>query len=264
MITPSYYRDCSLFVMKTTTPSTLLYTLKYELCSYLVSMIQNIITAITRPDMFFAEMIKSGENLKIPFLFVAFAGIIGAIYGYEIGTLTGRMFASAGAGMGQIMVLSSVIGAFIGVVVFWLIGAAIFYLISMVFKGNGTYTRTLEFVGYGFIPQIFGSLITLLTAIYYLPMVRVPVLRSFQDPALVQNAVTQLMRDPAMLELTKVSAVIAIIFLLWSANIWIFGLKYARNLTIKNAVIVVLVPVIIYIFYTLFMVFVGFPLPGGY
>jgi hypothetical protein len=227
-------------------------------------MIQNIIDVLTRPDAFFLAKIKSAEDLRIPFLFVAVAGIIGAIYGYEIGLLTSRMFASAGAGMGVLVAVSSVIGAFVGVVLFWLIGSAIFFLISMAIKGTGSFNRTLECIGYGFIPQIFGSLITLIMAVYYLPMVQVPVISSLQDPVVIQNAVTRLMHDPAMLELTKVSAVIAVIFLLWSANIWIYAVKYARNLSTKNAAITVLLPVIIYVIYTLFMTFVGFPGPGGY
>lgn len=230
----------------------------------LVSMIKNIINVLTRPDTFFHEKIASAEDLKIPFLFVAIAGVIGALYGYEVGSLTSRMFASAGAGMGEIVAVSSIVGAFIGVVLFWLIGSAIFYLISMVFKGTGGFNRTLECVGYGFIPQIFGSLVTLIMAVYYLPMVQVPAVRSFQDPAVIQHAVSSLMNDPAMLELTKISTVIAIIFLIWSANIWIYALKYARNLSVKHASMTVLLPILIYSIYTLFMTFVGFSALGGF
>jgi hypothetical protein len=226
----------------------------------LVSMIQNIIDVLTRPDAIFQEKVKSEEDLKIPFLFVAIVGIISASYGY----LSSRMFASAGAGMGEIVAVSTVIGAFIGIMFFWLIGSAIFYLLSMAFKGTGGYNRTLEFVGYGFIPQIFGSLLTLVMALYYLPMVQVPIVNSFTDPAVIQNAVTRLMHDSAMVEFTKVSAVIAIIFLIWSANIWIYAIKYSRNLSIKHAAVTILLPVIIYIIYTLFMTFVGFSAPGGY
>ncbi len=230
----------------------------------LVSMIQNIIDMLTRPDALFQEKIKSEEGLKTPFLFVAVVGIISALYGYMAGSLTSRMFAFAGAGMSEIVAVSSVVGAFIGVILFWLIGSAIFYLISMAFKGTGGFNRTLEFVGYGFIPQIFGSLVTLIMAVYYLPMVQVPVVNSFQDPGVIQNAVSHLMHDSAMMEFTKVSAVIAIIFLMWSASIWIHAIKYARNLSIKNAAITILLPVIIYIIYTLFMTFMGFSTPGGY
>lgn len=235
-----------------------------SLVDNLVSMIHNIIDVLTRPDALFQEKINSEEDLKIPFLVVAVVGIISALYGYMVGSLTSRMFASAGAGMGEIVAVSSVVGAFIGVMLFWLIGSAIFYLISMAFKGTGGYNRTLEFVGYGFIPQIFGSLVTLLMAVYYLPMVQVPVVNSFTDPVAIQNAVTRLMHDSAMMEFTKVSTVIAIIFLIWSASIWIYAIKYARNLSIKHAAVTVLLPVIIYIIYTLFMTFVGVSAPGGY
>ena len=227
-------------------------------------MIHNIIDVLTRPDALFQEKINSEEDLKIPFLVVAVVGIISALYGYMVGSLTSRMFASAGAGMGEIVAVSTVIGAIIFTMLFWLIGSAIFYLISMAFKGTGGYNRTLEFVGYGFIPQIFGSLVTLLMAVYYLPMVQVPVVNSFTDPVAIQNAVTRLMHDSAMMEFTKVSTVIAIIFLIWSASIWIYAIKYARNLSIKHAAVTVLLPVIIYIIYTLFMTFVGVSAPGGY
>jgi hypothetical protein len=230
----------------------------------LVSMLQNIIDVLTHPDTFFQEKIGSAENLKIPFMFVAIAGVISAIYGYLAGSVTSRMFAQMGGGIGDIVAVSSILGAFITVVVLWLIWTAVFYLISMAFKGTGNFSRTLEFVGYGFIPQIFSSLVTLIMAVYYIPMVQVPVVRSLTDPVAIQNAVLQLMHDPAMLELTKVSAVIGIIFLLWSANIWIYAIKSGRNLSMKYAAVSVLLPVIIFIIYSLFTNFVGFPAPGGY
>ena len=229
----------------------------------LICMIQDIIDILTRPDSFFAKRVASEENLKIPFLFVAIAGVIGAVYGYEVGSLTGRMFAGAGAGVSQLISISSIVGAFVGVILFWLIGSAVFYLVSMAFKGTGTFNRTLESIGYGFIPQIFGSLITLGAGLYYLPMVQVPVIKSLTDPALIQGAVTRLMVDPAMVELTRISAVIGVIFLLWSASIWIHGMKHARSLSFRDAAITILIPVMIYIIYTLFMTFIGFPLPGA-
>ena len=229
----------------------------------LICMIQNIIDILIKPDSFFAKRIASEENLKIPFLFVATAGIIGAMYGFLVGSMTGRMFAGAGAGMSQLISVTSLIGAFVGVMLFWLIGSGVFYLISMAFKGTGTFNRTLESIGYGFIPQIFGSLITLAAALYYLPMVQVPVIRSLTDPVLIQNAVTRLMNDPAMVELTRISAVIGIIFVLWSANIWIHGIRYARNLSFRDAALTILIPIIIYIMYTLVMAFVGLSAPGA-
>ncbi|HDN68799.1 MAG TPA: hypothetical protein ENG23_04390, partial [Methanomicrobia archaeon] len=40
---------------------------------------------------------------------------------------------------------------------------------------------------------------------------------------------------------------VGILFMLWSANIWIFGLKHARNLSTRDAVLTVAIPVAIYI-----------------
>jgi hypothetical protein len=57
------------------------------------------------------------------------------------------------------------------------------------------------------------------------------------------------MHDPAMMEMTQIIAVISTVFLLWSANNWIFGMKYARNLSMRDAAICVGVPVIAYVLY---------------
>jgi hypothetical protein len=38
--------------------------------------------------------------------------------------------------------------------------------------------------------------------------------------------------------------------MLWSANIWVFGLKHARTLSTRDAVITVAIPVLVYIAYS--------------
>ena len=225
-------------------------------------MMQKITDVILCPDTFFAEKMQSAEEIRFPLIIVVITGVIGAITGYMMGELTARMFAGVGAGMGEIVLVSSFAGAFFGVILMWVIGTAILYLLSMAFKGNGSFKRTLEFVGWGFIPQVFSAIIGLLVALYYLPMVQVPVLRSFQDPAVMQSAINHLMNDPSMLQYRQISSIISIIFILWSASIWIFGIKHARKLSTKNAAIVVLVPVIIYIISIVYTIFSGIPAPG--
>jgi hypothetical protein len=97
----------------------------------------------------------------------------------------------------------------------------------------------------------------------YLPRIVVPVIRNIQDPAVIQEAMQELMHDPAMMEYTWVSMAISALFLLWSANIWIFGVKQARNITLKQACITVAIPVGAFIIYTLYIAVVGVPIPGG-
>ena len=60
-----------------------------------------------------------------------------------------------------------------------------------------------------------------------------------------------------------VSSIITVVFLAWSANLWIFGIKHARSLSFRNAIIVVLVPVAIFAIYTLYTAFSGVPFLGG-
>jgi hypothetical protein len=58
--------------------------------------------------------------------------------------------------------------------------------------------------------------------------------------------------DPAMMELTQITSLISIVFLLWSANIWIFGIQYSRRVTVRNAALCVGIPVIAFIIYTIY------------
>jgi hypothetical protein len=85
--------------------------------------------------------------------------------------------------------------------------------------------------------------------------VKVPTLTAagIQDPQLIQEATRALMHDPAMMALTQITSVVSIIFLLLSANIWIFGLKHARMLSLRDAAISVGVPVVGYSIYILYM-----------
>jgi hypothetical protein len=150
--------------------------------------------------------------------------------------------------------LSSVIGAFLGVFIFWIIWAALMFGISMVFKGSGSFSGTLKVIGYGYLPQVIGTVITLIAAIEYVPKIVVPKITSamMQDPAAVQQVTASLMKDPAMVELTQISALVTIVFLLWSANIWIFGIQNARKLAVRDAAICVGIPVIAWIFYMIY------------
>ena len=225
-------------------------------------MLQKISGVILRPDEFFSGQVKSAVELKYPIVIVLVAGILGAASGYLVGEMTARMFSGTGMGISQIMLASSVGGAFIGVFLMWLVIAGVLFVISLAFHGSGEFKRTLECTGWGFIPMVFSAIIGLILALYYVPQVHVPVLRSLQDPALIQAAVNTLMNDPAMFQFRLISSMIGIIFMLWSANIWIFGIRHARNLSARNAAITVMIPVAVYIIVTLYSLFsAGIP-PG--
>ncbi len=166
--------------------------------------------------------------------------------------------------MASVMGAFSALSAFFAfLILWWIIFAGIFYLLSMAFAGNGMFRRTLEFTGYGLVPVIVGLIISAIVSLYYIPLVEVPVISNIQDPAAVQRFMSDILTDPAFREFTRISAVISVIFLAWSANLWIFGIRHARNLTVRNAIIVVLIRVVIFAIYTLYTAFVGMPFLGG-
>ena len=98
-----------------------------------------------------------------------------------------------------------------------------------------------EFVGYGFIPSIISSIIGLVIMMYALPTINF----SLEDLELMKQT---LLNNQYL----QMSRIINIFFMLWSANIWIFGIKYARNLSTRDATITVSIPVGIYLLYTLY------------
>ena len=209
---------------------------------------------LIRPGAFFQFALKTRESLKIPGLIVLLLGIITAVNAFLIGGLTGKMMAGMIPGMESIIAISTILGATLGVFVFWVILTGVFYLVSYLFGGKGTFTRTLEFTGYGYLPQIFGALLSVIVAIQYIPQVIIPRITSAaaQDPQLIQEAVKALMHDPAMMEMTQIISIISIVFLLWSAHIWISGMRSARQLSERDSALCVGVPVVVYILYIIY------------
>lgn len=219
-------------------------------------MKNSILQVLLNPDAFFENALREKESLKIPALIVLAGAVVAAVYGYLVGGPVSALMAGAMPSLGTIVLVFAVIGPLVATFLFWAIWSALIYGISVVFKGKGTFKRTLEFVGYGYIPQIIGSLVTLVVALEYIPRVVVPQV-SFDpnDPnsgQILTDAMKSLMHDPSMMQFTQISTVISIIFLLWSANIWIFGAKHSRGLTLPSAAICVALPMVIFVIYSVY------------
>lgn len=217
-------------------------------------MSRSFIDILINPNAFFTDVMGEKENFKLPVIILLAGGIVAAGYGYLIGSLTARMMSGALPGIDMIITLSSAIGALLGVFIFWLIWTCIIFALTAAFKGKGSFKRTLQITAYGYLPQIFGSLICLVAAVEYIPRIAVPQMTAamMQDPTVAQVTVKALMSDPAMLELTQVTTLITIVFLLWSANIWIFGVQHARGISTRDAAICVGIPIVIYCAYLVF------------
>ncbi len=209
-----------------------------------------MIEVLTNPNEFFEARVKGEESLRIPVLIVLVSGLIGGISAFLMAGISLEMLSETlppeALGIAStIGGISAFFGAVIVSLIFWVVIAAIFFGISSIFKGEGNFKRTLEFVGYGFIPMIFSAIISAVLIYNFLSTVQIPVVT---DPAEIREALEPLLKDPMM----QLSSFIGILFMLWSANIWIFGLKHARNLSTKNALITVGIPVAAYVLYTIY------------
>ncbi|MFA0823216.1 MAG: YIP1 family protein [Methanomethylovorans sp.] len=200
-----------------------------------------MLEVLTNPGEFFENKMKQEADFKPPIMIVGIMAIISAISAYIIAnTIVGSLQGDAAT----FVQIGAIIGAiFVIIVVFimWVIYGGIFYLISMIFSGQGNFKRVLEFVAYGFLPSILGSLISLiLTSRAYSSLDF-----SITDPTILEKT---LLSDPYIMA----SSIIGIILTLWSANIWVFAMMHSRNLTVKNAIITVGIPIGLYLIYTVY------------
>jgi len=217
-------------------------------------MVVNLKDLMINPGRFFRAALGEKEQLMTPGLIILVGGIAAAVSGYLAGSLSAHMMEPILQGMGPVIVAVTVVATFFGTFVAWFVWAGVFYLLSRLFAGSGSFWRCLEAIGYGFVPQILGMLVTAGAALVYLPKVTVPVLSSAAagNSQMVREATMALMHDPSMVAFTEITTVVSIVFLFWSATIWIFGLKEARSLSLKNAAICVSIPVILYIVFLTF------------
>lgn len=177
--------------------------------------------ALTSPDKFFEARMKAEESLKIPLLIVLISGIISGIAPISMVGITFEP--SEALSLVATRGISAFIGDLVRAFIIWVVFATTFYGMSWMLKGEGTFKRTLEFVGYGFIPAIFNKIV-------------IRAVLTYDFISMAEISIFQL-------------NIIAILFMLWSASIWIFGLKHARNLSTKNALITVGIPVAAYVLY---------------
>lgn len=220
-------------------------------------MNNSILSILINPDAFFQEKVNSKEDLRIPALIVLVAGVVGAVYAVLMAQLSARMMSTMMPGIESIILIAALAGALIGTFILWLIWAGLIYGISSAFKGEGSFRRTLEFIGYGFLPQVIGSVITLGAALEYLPKVHVTAISTAGVSAdqlgqVVQDATNAMMHDPAMAEFIQITSLVTIVFLLWSAHIWIFGIKHARKLSPRDAALCVGIPVVLYVIFLIY------------
>jgi hypothetical protein len=203
----------------------------------------NMKKLLFNPNGFFSEQSENKINLKMPFLIVLLNGILAIASSMLV---MKKAIISVPSDLSPYMTIGAVIGTIgglIGAFLGWLIIAGVFYLISCLFDSEGSFKRTVEFIGYGYMPKIFTTFVGLLVLYSILPSIDF----SLQNPQIMQQSVEKMVANNPLL---WISEIIGILCIIWSANIWIFALSHARNMSIKDAVLTVTIPVGLVVIYS--------------
>ena len=196
------------------------------------------------PEPFFSQLCKKEESFRIPIIIILIVGFIGGLSAYIVTSKTLTMMTAGMEGLMLIAGIIAFIAAIIGTFLYWILWTAGFFIMNYICKGKATFKRLAEVSAYGFIPQIFGGIISTFVMAMALPSL---VLSSTDNVQEIEIAMKAFTTSPAMV----CAMFIGLIFTIWSANIWIFGIKEASNLEFKKAVVCVTVPLIIYILLTI-------------
>lgn len=124
--------------------------------------------------------------------------------------------------------ISAVIGALVPFVV-WVVYAVLFYLLSLAFDGEGSFTDLLGAIGWGFAPRVISGVVGVVVSFVFLSGV------DFSDPQSAARFSNQLATSP----LGLVSRGISVLTTLWAGWIWTHAVARTRDLSVRNAAIVV-------------------------
>lgn len=207
-------------------------------------MAAQYLDVLTDPESFF-ERGEEAASPVVPVVVALIVGVLGAVAAWLSFQATTDVFMQAGqgaggAGGGFTAVFSGVAAVIALVVPFvvWLLYALVFYAITAVLDGEGSLTTTLVYTGWGLIPKVVGSLVSLATTWIVLDAVQPPAEVTPQTAQAYQQAIQN---HPASLAAT----VVGILILLWSAYIWVAAVQHARDVERADAMIAVGVPVAI-------------------
>lgn len=189
----------------------------------------SIFQVVTDPDGFFTER-ASEVPLRYP---IAIVSVVAAI---NIGNsiLLSSMLSFDNA-LGEIAFavanLFGLVAGVVGVFALWLLYTGAFYILSIPLDGSGSFRDLFRLVGWGFIPNIPGGIVSLGITWY--------VVESLPD-RLDPQQLSQAYQSHPIIESI---GYIGIIFLLWQWTIWVFSVREGRGLDLKEAAIVTAIPV---------------------
>lgn len=196
----------------------------------------------TNPDAFFER--KEGNSSILTAAFVVFVASLMNAAGSFI--ISQHLLGSLSGQPGSVAMIGAITGSITGVVIvlaLWMVYAGVFHLISLYFDGEGSFADLLKLSGWGFVPKIFAGILSTIASYYALQDVAKP-----EDVEAVQGVAQQIQSDPVL----QAASAVGIAFTLWQGFLWVFAVKHARNLSLREAALTVSVPVAATVLWTVY------------
>jgi len=201
---------------------------------------------ITNPNEFFSELRHSDVKIKKPLLTIVLPlAVILSVYQYFIINKISQAFPKEVAQFITIGAYIGIISSFIGIFAVWLTVAVIMHGISSFFGSEGSFRRTFEFVGYGFLPSLVGAIVTIPISYHYISQAQLPKItltQLAQNPNIAKTLVTELVPKSIVYSNLAINLVLTA----WSLTIWTFAIKHAREIELKKAFICALIPTLLF------------------
>lgn len=205
-------------------------------------------TVLTDPRTFFRER-ADDPSLKGPALVVTAIGVLTAfalVFQYRTFVQLFEGIEGASDTVIQVILAVTFLTTLVSPFIIWLLYAGAFHAISVVFDGDGEFSDTLALVGWGFVPSVLNALASVVLEFYRFEIRGVDV-PSDLNPESMGEFTAQIQEGPVV----ALSALLAIAFTLWSAYLWVLAMEYARDLSTRNAVLTIALPVLVGIGFSL-------------
>lgn len=181
------------------------------------------------PDGYFRSMEET--NLRTPFFAVCLLTVLGLA---TSGMYAHRMTVQLSDNVGNILMLTALISGGITAIILpffgWVFFSGSLHTVASRYTETNEFRRTVSFVGYGFIPLIFFRVI------YSLGVVTAVLSTSPPDST---DAIQQFDAAVSAHPYFTTVELLTPVFFLWTAFLWVFAVKRAHELDIRQAVKVV-------------------------
>lgn len=191
-------------------------------------MLSSLRSALVSPASFFQRE-AADPSLRGPVVIVAAVAVIGVLSSIPVMQATLGSMPEGASSFGVIGLVIGVVFGMIGPFIVWLLYALVFYLLSALFDGDGEFRDVFALIGWGFAPRIVSSIVGGAVVVVLVSQ------GEFATPQQVQQFSQSVLTSP----LGVFNRVVSLAMTLWSAWIWVYAVREARDLSKRGAAITV-------------------------